>query len=455
MPKKKERLNSEKTELAKTIAERSQSIVDTSKRATSKVGQLGKWMSSWIDRILFSQKHGKAIALIVAVLLYTLLNAGVGKNNFIDSNKRVLDLHDVPVEVMVSKEAYEVSGIPKTVKVTIIGELSDLQLVKQNGNYQVVADLTSLSEGVHEVILQAENFSEHVDVKIEPSTVMVTIKKKETNVFAIGYDFVNTDKMKNIYQLSEPEFAQEEVYVRASKETIDEIAYVKALIDVSGVEKEFEIDAPLVAYNQDGDKMNVEIIPKTIRTKVKVSVPKKEVPIVIVPIGTIPNNQAIASYTLDQETVTVYAPEAILNNLENIPITIPASTLTQDMSFTMPLVKPNGVNELSLSDVSITVKLAAKEKKTFASIPITIMNLNEDFKVVYLDPKDAVVDVNVLGVKNILDSIQSSDIEVFIDCKNIKNTANEIEATIHVKGKNNLVQYEVVKTKIVINIEKK
>lgn len=38
--------------------------------------------------------------------------------------------------------------------------------------------------------------------------------------------------------------------VSASEDTLDEVAFVKALIDVSDVTKTFETEASIVAYNQ-------------------------------------------------------------------------------------------------------------------------------------------------------------------------------------------------------------
>ena len=43
---------------------------------------------------------------------------------------------------------------------------------------------------------------------------------------------MNRSNMDSIYDLGEPELEQGEVHVRASAETLDSIAYVKALIDV-------------------------------------------------------------------------------------------------------------------------------------------------------------------------------------------------------------------------------
>ena len=52
--------------------------------------------------------------------------------------------------------------------------------------------------------------------------------------------------------LGEPQFDSDTVNVRASEDTLKQVSYVKALIDVKNVNGDFEVDAPLAAYNEKG-----------------------------------------------------------------------------------------------------------------------------------------------------------------------------------------------------------
>ena len=59
--KKKVELSSEgKTELAKAIAEKSQNFAKTYARIEILVSRFFRWLSGWLDRLLFNQKHGKS-----------------------------------------------------------------------------------------------------------------------------------------------------------------------------------------------------------------------------------------------------------------------------------------------------------------------------------------------------------------------------------------------------------
>lgn len=252
-----------------------------------KVGKFFRWISGWLDKLLFNQKHGKVVALILAILFYVTFNSQGA--NFLENVKSAEDLGEFPVSQVLSNQAYEVSGLPETVKVRIIGDLTDIKSVKQQKNFKVIANMTDLTEGTHEVKLTTEAMPARVEVVLEPSTVVVTIKKKSIRRFTVGYDFVNRQQMDSIYDLGEPQLQQGEVLVRSDSDTLDKIAFVKALIKVDkDVKTDFETKANIVAYDADGNLMKVDIIPDTLKASVKVTKPSKDVPITLNPTGVIP-----------------------------------------------------------------------------------------------------------------------------------------------------------------------
>lgn len=134
-------------------------------------------------------------------------------------------------------------------------------------NGTVICDLDGLTEGEHEIKLTTEGYGNNVNVVVNPTNVNVVMKKKTTRQFDISYDFINQDKMEQIYSAGTPEFEYTKINVRASKDTLDSIAFVKALIDVSGQSADFEQDAVLVAYDSSGKPVNADIVPNTVHVK--------------------------------------------------------------------------------------------------------------------------------------------------------------------------------------------
>ena len=439
--KKKVELSSEgKTELAKAIAEKSQNFAKTYARIEILVSRFFRWLSGWLDRLLFNQKHGKAVALILAILLYVTFNAADA--NIFETTKSAQELGNYKISQVISTQNYEVSGLPQSVKVTAIGDLSDIQGIKQRSGIRVVADMTNLTEGVHEVKFTTEGAPSQVDLVVEPSSAMVTIKKKSIRKFSVGFDYLNRNSMDPIYDLSAPEMEQGEVLVRASTDTLDKIAYVKALIKVNfGITSDFETKATVYAYDGNGKRMNVDIIPNKIPVKVKVTKPSKEVAVVLNPTGTIPNGKAIESYSIDYPKVTIFGNASLLEGIKELPITIPASTLTSDREITMPIILPNGVTKVSPKNiVNISIKLADMKTKDIDDVDIKISNATAGYTF-YFENKDSTT-VTLKGAESVIEAIKKEDLSVTADVSKI-NKEGVYEVPLLVSGKNRLASYEL------------
>lgn len=455
MARKKQPLDNEnKLELAKQIAEKSQRIKNTYTNLETKVTKVFRTISTWIDFILFNQRFSKLVALFLAAFLYLVINGGTKDSAFISSMKQSTVLENVKVTTNVSDSVYEVTGLPESVKVTLRGETSDIQFASQErDSYRVIADLSEVSEGVHEVKLEPMNFSSRVEVSIEPSTAVVNVKKKISKSYIVGYDYINTDKLDKIYSLGEPTFSQNEVIVRASEDTMSQISYVKALIDVNGVKADFQKDAKLVAYNQSGEKVDVDILPESVNVKVKVTTPSKKVPIVIVPEGEMETGLAIESYSLDKTDITLYAPENVLDTIDKVEIALPVNKITKDTSITMPVMLPSGVSKGNVTKVTIKITVGERTTKEVNDVPITYKNVSKNLAIgSVMDTVKA--NITVTGTKANLDALKASDITVIADMDEI-GSPGTYEVPLKIVGKNSILKYSLKTTMLKITVEAK
>ncbi len=429
-----------KLELAKSIAKSSQRVQKTYARLENSIIHFFRWISSVIDRFLFNQKFGKYAALILAIIMYIAVNSSNSTNSIISTSNGT-KLTGVAVQVIVNSDAYEVSGIPSTVTCTVLGDASDVQLIKTQNSYKVTADLTGLTEGTHSVTLNPVDFSSRLTVTVDPTNVIVTIKKKTTAKFKLSAQYINTNKMSNIYALSDsPTMDTTEVIIKASQDTIDTVAYVKALIDVTGVTQDFETTAKVVAYDQSGAEVNVDIFPSTVTASVKVTSPQKEVPIKIVPVGEVPDNNAIDSITLDHSTVTVYAPDSVLADIDSIKVEIDATKINKDSSWTYAINLPSGVNALSVTKINIEVKIAQAQTKVIASIPVLYRNNVNGYHLSGVSDADTHQSVTVTGTANNLAKVTADNIQVYVDMAGV-SIGNDVSLPITVEGDNTLVTY--------------
>lgn len=441
----------DKLELAKRIASQSQRVTRTYESIENSVVRGVRWFSSAFDRILFN-RFTRTIALVLALLLYVFINYNLGEVVFQSTITAGGKIENIPVTVVANDEVYEISGLPSKVNALLVGDYADIQLVKTQRSYTVVADLTGLLEGTHEVSLSAKDFSARVDVVLQPSTAIVTIKKKISQQFHVGYDFVNTDKMNQEFELGIPVFDTTEVIIRAAQGTIEKIGNIKALINVTGVESSFTQEAQLVAYDQQGNKMDVDIIPSTVNIAVTVTNPSKSVPVVIVPQGDIPNGKAIESIALDQQAVTLYAADEVLQNIDAIQIPINVTTLTSDSVQIAEVNLPSGVRKSSITRVSLSIKLGDAQTRTIASLPIDYRNNNNGYNFTLVVPAEAYATVTLLGTKTNIDAITADDISIYIDMKDVKLGTQTVN--LYIAGTNNLVRYTLQKQTIDIKVTK-
>lgn len=425
-------------------------IAEKYSKVSRPISRFSKWISAWMDRILFSQRYGKLVALLLAVFVYAIINIGDSASSLFET-KQVYTFKAQTVNVLVNEETYEVSGLPETVDVQLLGDINDLQMVRQQNSLSVVADLRQLGEGRSDVELEVQNIPSRLEVIIEPGTVSVELKKKQTQTYALGYDFVNQSEMDATYDLGTPEFDEDTVTVRASEDTLNRVSYVKALIDVSGVTSDFETDAPLAAYDENGDRLEVDIIPSTMHVSISVTQPKKTVPIEVVQVGTMEEGLAISTCTLSDEEITLYAKQSVLDQIDHIEISLPVSNITSDRTLEMPITLPQGVTQASLSSVSVSVTVGERTSATFSDVQVRLINQEAeiDGMPVTLDPRT--VSVTVSGSEEMLQNITKEDIMVTADLKGI-TAAGERQLTLSVSGPNRLVKYQLETSEITVTV---
>lgn len=445
---KKKKEQEAKTELAQKIANQSQKVATGYARMEENFLRIFRSFSAFFDKILFNKKYSKLTALILALFMFATVNAtslSSYRTQMTSSKSKV----NVAVTANYNSDLFELSGLPATANITFIGDATGVTAAS-NADGHIVADLEGLTEGAHEVKLKGEGFGDNVDIKIDPSNVTVTLKKKTTQQFDLSYDVVNQDKMDPIYSIGTPEFEYNKINVRASKDTLSSIAFVKALIDVSNQSSDFEQDAKIVAYDQSGQVVKADIVPDTVHVKVPVSSPSKTVSIEVQITGEVPNDKAIASVGMDQESVTIYGPQNVLSSIEKVVVSLDASTITKDSTVLRPITLPTGVSSSSISQVTMSVKLGAKTSKTLDGVKINYQNNTNNYKASQKDNKTT-TSVVAYGTQENIDKISADDIYVYVDMKDAKPGTQDFPLLVD-QPSNGLIRYELTESTYELNV---
>lgn len=448
--KRNDKNSDSKLELANKIANQSKKVANTYAHFEDTLFRIVRSFSTWIDNVLFNQRFSLLVSLGLAVLLYMTINFNSQDSLFGSPLLNSKDLNNIPVVAEYNSDTFEISGLPQTANITITGEGSNVNAAASNQKGTVVANLEGYTEGTHKIKLGAEGFNDNVDIKIDPSDVVVTLKKKNTGQFDLGYDFINQDKMNSIYSLSTPEFEYSKVNVRASKDTLDSIAFIKALIDVTGVESDFEQESTLVAYDKKGLPVNADIVPNTVNVSVKVTSPNKTVPITVETTGDVPNGMAIDSITMDHESVTIFASDSVLSKINQVGVSLDASTLTKDSSVLRPITLPTGVKSASVNQVTMDIKLAPGVTRTIENLPILFKNNVNKYKFATLN-NQSTVNVDVFGTQANIDKVDPENIFVYFDMSNAVPGNQEFKLSVE-QPLGSLVKYSVTQSTIAVTV---
>ena len=407
-----------------------------------------------IEKLLNKKSTLLVISLILAFGAFLIIDTN--SNVMIDQYAEVL--YKQKVTANYNEELYVVEGLPKTVDITLIGQKRHIFLAKQKPSTGVTVDLTGLKTGNHKVTLKYSQQIKSVNYRIDPSNVTVTIYEKVSENKPLTYDILHKDKLDSKLYISNVKLNRDNVIVKGAEYKLKKVATVKALIDVDDLANpqagELTLkDVPLVAYDDNGEVVDVEIVPSKLNAVLTITSPSKEIPIRVVPKGDLAFGQSIKSIIPSSTSVTIYGNEEVVNSINVIEVPIDVKGLDDNKTFNITLSKPSGITELSVKTISVQVNIDKSTSKEFNNIPIETENLDSKFSVQAMNKEDSSVTVVVKGSKDIIDSIKEENIKAYIDLKGL--TAGEHEVDVKVKGDDLKLSYTSKTKKVKVKITQK
>ena len=428
-------------------------VLRIGEKTDKNTGKFEKWLNKK-NTLVF-------ISLFVALFFYGYVNNQA--STVIDSAAEVLS--NQPVEATYNKEAYVIEGIPDTADVTLIGRTVDLYLAKQLSTGKVTVDLSNLSVGTHKVDLSYKNSINSVNYKLDPSSITVNVYSKVSATKNITVDVINKDKLNSKLSIQSITLDKEEVIIKGTDDeksihNINNVATVKALVDVGGIEEAGvnKIDkAKLVAYDKYGNVVDVEIVPETVSATVNVESYSGSAKLKVIPknIDKIAFGKAISSITASVDSVNIYGDEDVVNKYAEsyIPIEIDVSGLSGNKTYTAVIPKPDGIREISEKVVTAKVELDDEVTTELSGVKLGVVNLGSNYTAQATSENATEVTVILKGVESIIKNITPSDVEAYVDLEGLGAGDHEVE--IKVKGTDPKVKYSSKVTKTIIKIAEK
>lgn len=421
-------------------------ILAISERFSKSSKVIENWLSK-SNTLLF-------ISLIFAVALFIAVDQR--KISMRESSAEVLK--DVPVIAEYNQESYVIEGLPDKVDVTLIGGKSDLYFAKQSGTQNIVVDLSDLKPGTHKVSINYTQDFRALEYSVNPSTATIIIYQKESATKNVTYDLINQNKLGEKKIVDNVTISASEVIVKGPEYKLNQVAIVKALINLEKLPTQ-EVgtqtidNVPLVAYDENGEIVDVEIVPETLSAEVVIKSPSKEVPIKIVPKGTVAFGYAIKSIVASDSKITVWGSSEALADLKYIEVSVNVSDIKSDQQYKLEIAKPASVRYMSISTITVNVTLDATSDRELSNVGLKYKNLNEDkYKVQASSSEDTNVTIILKGVSSVIEQIKETDVTAYIDLSGY--TEGEYEVEVKVEGNDSRVEYVAKTKKVKIKILK-
>ena len=391
------------------------------------------------------------VSLILAVIVFVLIDSRV--ITLVESEAEVIT--NVPVTVNYNEEKYVVEGIPDTVDIVLIGRKSDIYLAKQLGTNNVILDLSDYDarDSAYRVYLSYTKSIDSIDYKLDPSYVTVTIKDKISVTRTIDYDLINEQYLSEELSVESVELSRSEVVVKGSEDAINNIASVKALIDLSNsaltdVGTYTVNDIRLVAYDSQGEVLNnIAIVPTTLTATITLDTYSKSVPIDVRTTGTLVTGRAIASILINNSnsySVTIYGDEEQISGITSVPVTInvDGEGTNSTRNYNVTISRPTGVRALSENNASITVTFGDERQKEVELSTISSRNLASGYIANIVGTSS--VPVIVRGVQSVIDEVDASNINAYIDLTGY--TPGEYDVEVQIENDDPRLNYVVSST---------
>ncbi|NMO75625.1 CdaR family protein [Niallia alba] len=366
---------------------------------------MNKLFNNVIGKNWFTKVLSLAFALLLFSYAYDPNESSTDVN--VPGDSETANLEDIPVTAYYDTENVVVTGIPKTVTVTLRGPTVHIQQAKLKKDFEVYVNLANADLGSKTVPLEIKDLSDKIKATIDPETIKVTVKEKVTKEFTVEAEF-SSNAIEKGYSAGTPKIEPKTVKVTGAKDEIEKIAYVKANVNLNeNTNEAVSQQAKVSVLDSSLNKLNVQVEPETVEVNIPVKRTSKTVPINIVEQGTSPANINIDSITLDKKEATISGPEDVLKEVESTRVEVDLSTIEKDEELTLPVIISNGVTSVDPELVKVTVKVtvaqeeqeeeqeedpqenqdseetAATEKtetRMISSIPINIQGLNSSLK---------------------------------------------------------------------------
>lgn len=316
----------------------------------------------------------------------------------------------------------------------------------------VIADLSGLGPGIHEVPLQAETngLQSASVVRLNPASVTVELETGRTRTVAIQIE--RTGEPAQGFSAGPTVLDRDLAAISGAASLVDRVSYVAGRINLSGLRQPFNQLVDLVPVDANGDRvLGVTLDPEQTRARVDVNqrAGYRDVSVSINYAGDPADGYRLTSVNVSPQVITVASSDPqLVNDLPGFVRTelINIDGATEDVIQRIALDLPEGVSVQGEPAVTVQISIAAVEGTVQLQVPIRDANLQAGFNARF---QPEVVTVFLNGPLPILNTLEPDDIVVSADLQGLGLGTSRVRPTVvllpdRVTAANELTEVDVI-----------
>jgi YbbR domain-containing protein len=303
------------------------------------------------------------------------------------------------------------------------------------GDIRVVADLTGLGPGTHQVALNAQLQRDLPVIVVgpNPDSLRVVIEERGEREFPVRLEIEGQPAIT--HAIKSRRVDPTNATVRGPRSRVDLVSEVRATVPVEGRRDSLRSQITLVALDSDGNVVDgVTITPEIVNVDVRIEqiAGYKYISIRPVTLGRVAPGYYITRVEVTPRQIVVQGDPAILDNMSSsIDAFIDVTDLTADTIIQVTLTLPAGVTIVDERPIEAEVYIAAQQGSRALAVPLTVINLGEGL-VAELIPDE--VDILLSGPLPILDALDiETDILAILDLEGLLPGTYQVEPRIELR----------------------
>ena len=391
-------------------------------------------------------KNSRTFLAILSVLCAILLWLYVEN---IDPTIKTLTVHSIPVE-FVGEDALMERGLmiseggDADIDLTVSGQRGIIAALGNGKEIRIRADLSGItSTGPYSLtyeVIYPDSIHERDVEEVSASAYRITVNVVELYKKSISVRGERTGTPAEGYMAGEMAFDADTVEISGEQVAVSNISHAQVTVDLSGASSTIEESVSFQLIDFNGEVVDASDIRCNVDT-VRVTVPilmVKELELDLDFLETPGSTADDIVYTISPSTVTVAGEEEILAGLEKILLQrVNISSLTQDVTYTVPIPIPSGATNLSgQTSAQVIINFVGVETRSFTTTAISYIHAPEGHHVSVVTQE---VDVTLRGPAEELDALTDVNIRVVGDLSDVSATNGNyaVPATVYVDGAEN------------------